>query len=354
MELSINQIAQLLNGTVEGDSAKVVNGIGKIEDASPNELTFLSNRKYEHFIYSSNAGAILVAEDLEPSQEIPTTIIKVKDPYLAFTMLLKEYERQTTVRKTGIEEPSYASSSANVGEGVYRGAFSYVGNDTVIGKNAEIHPHVFIGDNVRIGDNCTIYSGAKVLKGSVLGNNVTLHSGAVVGSDGFGFAPKDDGTYDSIPQLGNVVVEDDVSIGVNTVIDRATLPGESTLVSKGAKLDNLIQIAHNVKVGESTVMAAQTGISGSTKIGKYCLFAGQVGIAGHLEIADNTQIGAQAGISKSIKETGQKVIGYPAFNISDYFKSYSVFKRLPEISGKVKILEEKVLNLPEFSDKDEH
>ena len=348
MEFTAEQVAGLLNGKIDGDKSIVLKMVGKIETAGPSDLAFLSNPTYEKYLYTCNAGAVLVAEDFNPSKPVSTTLIRVKDPYLAFTSLLREYGQAKKFSKSGIEKPSFCSESAQIGKDGYLGAFSYIGNKAIIGSNVKIYPNVFVGDNVVIGDNCIMYPGVKIYDDCQIGSNVTLHSGAIIGSDGFGFAPKEDGTYDDIPQLGNVTISNNVSIGANTIIDRATLPGESTIIEEGVKLDNLIQIAHNVTVGAHTVIAAQSGVSGSSKIGKYCLFGGQVGIAGHLTIADKTHIGAQAGIPKSIKTPGQKLIGYPAFGITDYFKSYSIFKQLPEISKRLKDVEEKVLNLPEF------
>ncbi len=352
MELSTKQLAGLLGGEIEGDENVVLNNIAKIETAGPKDLAFLSNPKYESFVYESDAGAILVKRDFRITKPVKTTLIRVDDPYLAFTMILKQYEQAARDNKNGIEQPSFCHETAKVGKNIYRGAFSYIGAHSELADNVKLYPNSFIGENVRIGENTVIYPGVKVQDHCIIGRNVVIHSGAVIGSDGFGFAPREDGSYDSIPQLGNVVLEDEVNIGANTVVDRATLPGESTVVEKGAKLDNLIQIAHNVRIGESTVMAAQTGVSGSSKVGKYCMMGGQVGIAGHLEIADNTGIGAQAGIAKSVKKKGTKIIGSPAISVMDYFKSYTVFTTLPEMSRRLKQLEEKVLNLPEFSDKE--
>jgi UDP-3-O-[3-hydroxymyristoyl] glucosamine N-acyltransferase len=245
-------------------------------------------------------------------------------------------------QKTGVEEPSYIGTNCVVGSGIYRGAFSYIGNNVRIGNNVKIYPHVFVGDNVTLGDNVILHPNVKLYADTKIGNNCVIHSGTIIGSDGFGFAPQADGTYKTIPQLGNVIIEDDVVIGANTVIDCATLYGDSTIIRQGVKLDNLIQIAHNVEIGKNTVIAAQTGISGSTKVGESCVLAGQVGIAGHLVIANNTSVGAQAGISKSVKEEGQKLLGYPVFDIKEYFRSYAVFKRLPELNDRLRELEKKV------------
>ncbi len=339
MEFTSGQIALLLNGQLEGDSSVSIKMVGKIETASSNQLAFLSNPVYEKHLYTTQAGAVLVKKGFVPKEKVNSTLIFVDDPYASLTFLLKEYDKLSRYSKKGIEQPSQIDDSAIIGSDLYLGAFSYVGKGVNIGNNVKIHPQCYIGERVSIGNNTLIYPGVKIYDGTVIGNDCIIHSGAVLGSDGFGFAPLADGSYDTIPQLGTVTIEDQVSIGANTVIDRATLPGEITLIKKGAKLDNLIQIAHNVVVGNHTVIAAQTGISGSTKIGNRCMFGGQVGIAGHLEIANGTQIAAQAGISKSIKEEKQRVIGYPAFGFTDYFKSYSVFKTLPELSKRITKLE---------------
>lgn len=344
MEFTTQQIGLLLNGRVEGDLERVLNMVGPIEKAKPDQLAFLSNPKYEKYVYTTLAGAILVRKDFIPKGEVKSTLIYVDDPYMAFTRLLKEYEKQLRFKHKGIEQPSSIHETVNYGNDFYLGSFGYVSKNVKIGNNVKIHPHCFIGEDVQIGDHTILYPNVKIYPGVRIGTNCIIHSGAVIGSDGFGFAPKDDGTYDTIPQLGTVLIEDNVSIGSNTVIDRATLPGEVTYIRSGVKLDNLIQIAHNVEIGENTVIAAQTGISGSTKVGKNCMLAGQVGIAGHLEIADGVQIGAQAGISKSLKKKGQRVIGYPAYEFTDYFKSYSVFKRLPDMYKRLGVLEKELEN----------
>lgn len=316
--------------------------LAKIQDAKPGQIAFLSNPKYENFIYTTGATAVIVSKQFTPRKPISTTLILVDDPYISFTVLLEEYHKLISFQKSGIEEPSYIGSDSHTGKGIYRGAFSYIGSRVTIGDNVKIYPHVFIGDNVTIGDNVILHPNVKLYAGTRIGNNCVIHSGTVIGSDGFGFAPQADGSYKSIPQLGNVIIEDDVVIGANTVIDCATLFGDSTIIRKGVKLDNLIQIAHNVEIGKNTVIAAQAGISGSTKVGENNMIAGQVGIAGHLVIANNTHIGAQSGISKSIKEEGQRILGYPAFDIKEYFRSYTVFKKLPDISHRLKQLEDRV------------
>jgi UDP-3-O-[3-hydroxymyristoyl] glucosamine N-acyltransferase len=342
MEFTISQVAAMLGGRVSGDGSQSINMLAKIQDAKKGQIAFLSNPKYEHFIYSTQASAVIVKNDFQPKKEILTALILVEDPYLSFTILLEEYHKLISFQKTGIEQPCFIGNQSTVGENCYRGAFSYIGDQTKIGDNVKIYPHVYVGDNVIIGNNTILHTNVKLYAGTRVGNNCVIHAGTVIGSDGFGFAPQADGTYKTIPQLGNVCIEDDVSIGANTVIDCATMFGDSTIIRKGVKLDNLIQIAHNVEVGKNTVIAAQTGISGSTKLGENCMIAGQVGFAGHLVIANNTGIGAQSGISKSIKEEGHQIIGYPAINVKDYYKSYAVFKRLPEMNERLRELEKKV------------
>jgi UDP-3-O-[3-hydroxymyristoyl] glucosamine N-acyltransferase len=273
---------------------------------------------------------------------VQTVLIIVDDPYSSFSSLLEEYHKRLSFQKTGVEDPCYISSDSTIGVNVYRGAFSYIGSNVKIGNNVKVYPHTFIGDNVVIGNDTILYSGVKIYADTRIGNNCVIHSGCVIGSDGFGFAPQPDGSYKTIPQLGNVIIEDNVAIGANTVIDCATLFGDSSIIRKGVKLDNLIQVAHNVEIGQNTVIAAQSGISGSTKIGENCLFAGQVGVAGHLVIANNTSVGAQAGIGKSITKEGQRLIGSPVFDVKKYFRSYAVFKKLPDINQRLRDLERKV------------
>jgi UDP-3-O-[3-hydroxymyristoyl] glucosamine N-acyltransferase len=342
MEFTIEQIAAMLGGTIQGNGNGKINMLAKIQDAKPGQIAFLSNPKYENFIYTTGATAVIVSKQFTPRKPISTTLIQVDDPYISFTVLLEEYHKLISFQKSGIEEPSYMGSGSYTGKGIYRGAFSYIGSNVAIGDNVKIYPHVFVGDNVTIGNNVILHPNVKLYAGTRIGNNCVIHSGTVIGSDGFGFAPQADGSYKSIPQLGNVIIEDDVVIGANTVIDCATLFGDSTIIRKGVKLDNLIQIAHNVEIGKNTVIAAQAGISGSTKVGENNMIAGQVGIAGHLVIANNTHIGAQSGISKSIKEEGQRILGYPAFDIKEYFRAYTVFKKLPDISHRLKQLEDRV------------
>ncbi|MBL6445972.1 UDP-3-O-(3-hydroxymyristoyl)glucosamine N-acyltransferase [Fulvivirga sp. 29W222] len=351
MEFTVNQIASLLGGEVKGDGELKINMLAKIQEAEKSQISFLSNLKYENHLYSTNAGAVIVNKDFEPKKPVKTTLILVEDPYSSFTVLLEEYHKFISFQKTGIEEPSFIGKDCQVGQDVYRGAFSYIGNNVKIGDNVKIYPHAYIGDNVKIGNNTIVNSGVKLYANTVIGNNCVLHSGVVIGSDGFGFAPQEDGTYKTIPQMGNVTVGDNVDIGANTVIDCATFHGDSTKIHSGVKLDNLIQIAHNVEIGKNTVIAAQSGVSGSTIIGENCVIAGQVGIAGHIVLANKTSIGAKAGLGKSIKEEDAKLMGSPAFDVKDFYRSYAAFKNLPDLNAKLKQLEEKVLNLPTFQEK---
>jgi len=339
MQFTAQQISDLLQGKVEGDAAVAVNKLSKIEEGEKGSLSFLANPKYAPFIYSTKASIVIVNKDFIAEQPVNSTLIRVEDAYKSFAKLLEVYN-QVLQNKKGIEEQSYISPSAQVGKDVYVGAFAYAGNNVKIGNNAKIYPHVYLGDDVEIGDNTVINSGVKIYSQCKVGANCTIHSGVVIGADGFGFAPHE-GNYKKVPQIGNVIVEDHVEIGANSTIDRATLG--STIIRKGVKLDNLIQIAHNVEIGENTVIAAQTGIAGSTKIGKQCMIGGQVGIVGHLTIADNVKIAAQSGIGTSITTPGEIVQGSPAFNIADYKRVYVVFKKLPLLEKKIEELEKAIL-----------
>ena len=327
MKFTAAQIAGILEGEVIGNPDAVVFKLAKIEEGTEGSLTFLANPKYVNFIYTTQATITIVNNDFVPENELATTLIKVDDAYQSFSKLL-EYYNQVKLMKSGIEQPSVISENVTYGEQLYLGSFSYVGKNVTIGNNVKIYPNCFIGDNVSIGDNCIFFAGVKIYSETEIGNNCNFHSGCVVGSDGFGFAPTEEGTYNKIPQIGNVIIEDDVEIGANTTIDRATLG--ITLIRKGVKLDNHIQIAHNVEIGENTVIAAQTGIAGSTKIGSNCLIGGQVGIAGHLTIGNNVRVQAQSGIGKNIPD-GEIIQGSPAFNYSDFSKSYVHFRNLPKI-----------------------
>lgn len=339
MEFTVRQIAVLLNGDVSGNDTVTVSQLAKIEEASAGSISFLSNLKYEPFLYSTQASAVIVDRSFTPREPVSATLIRVENSYLAFTQLLEEYHRQISFARVGIEQPSFIHESSWMGEHGYLGAFAYVGKQCRIEENVKIYPHAYIGDNVTIGANSIIHSGAKLIDNTVVGSNCIIHPNAVIGSDGFGFAPQADGTYKTIPQLGNVVLEDYVSVGSNTTIDCATLG--STLIRYGAKLDNLIQIAHNVEIGRHTVIAAQTGISGSTRIGDHCVIAGQVGFAGHLTIANKTKVGAQSGVGKNIAEEGIALNGSHAFLLRDNMRSQAIFRRLPELEKRVNELEKK-------------
>jgi UDP-3-O-[3-hydroxymyristoyl] glucosamine N-acyltransferase len=343
MEFSVEQIAGLLNGTVVGDGSLTVTSLSNIEAGVAGTISFLSNPKYEPHIYTTKSTAVIVKKDFEAKQKVNTNLILVDDPYLSFTTLLETYHKITSFQKKGKEEPSFVATNATVGTDVYQGAFSYIGAGSKVGNNVKIYPNAYIGDNVQIGDNTIIFAGVKIYGNVSIGAHCVIQSGAVIGSDGFGFAPQADGTYKTIPQVGKVIIEDHVDVGANTVIDRATF--ESTVIKKGVKLDNLIQIAHNVELGENTVVAAQTGISGSTKVGKNVIVAGQVGIVGHIKIADKTIIGAQAGIGKNTI-SGKTYLGSPGYEIGDYMKSYVVFKKLPDLMKRIQELEQKLVNLP--------
>lgn len=333
MKFTAEQIAGILEGEVIGNPNAEVYKLAKIEEGTQGSLTFLANPKYVNYIYSTNATIVIVNKNFEPEQEIKATLIKVEDAYQAFSKLL-EYYNQVKLMKSGIEQPSMISEGVQYGDDLYLGSFCYLGQNVKIGNNVKIYPNTFIGDNVIIGDNCVFFAGVRIYSETEIGNNVTIHSGTIIGSDGFGFAPQEDGTYSKIPQIGNVIIEDNVEVGSCSTVDRATLG--STFIRKGAKLDNQIQVAHNVEIGENTVIAAQTGIAGSTKIGKNCMIGGQVGIAGHLVIGNNVKIQAQSGIGKSLKD-GEVVQGSPAFNYADFAKSFVHFKNLPKI---VKDIEE--------------
>src|ERR1700761_2651636 len=303
MQFTAQDIGFMLNGTVEGDPSVTVNRLAKIEEASAGSLSFLANPKYEQYLYSTDASVVIVNNDFIPSGPVRATLLKVENAYSAFTVLLEKYNT-LKLNKTGVEQPSFVHSSAQVGDNCYIGAFSYIGSGVKLGNNCKIYPHTYIADNVTVGDNVTLFPGVIIYFDCAIGDNVIIHSGAIIGSDGFGFAPNADGTYNKISQIGNVIIEDDVEVGANTTIDRATLG--STIIRKGVKLDNLIQIAHNAEIGANTVVAAQTGISGSSKVGENCIIGGQVGIVGHISIAKGSQVQAKSGISRSIDVEGRK------------------------------------------------
>ncbi|MBS1588804.1 MAG: UDP-3-O-(3-hydroxymyristoyl)glucosamine N-acyltransferase [Bacteroidetes bacterium] len=339
MQFTALQIATLIKGKIEGNPEAKVSHVAKIEEAKDGSLSFIANPKYEEYLYHSSASIIIVNDSLELKESVNPTLIRVKDAYSGFASLLEKYnELIARTGKNGIEQPSYISKKASIGKDVYVGAFSYIGDNVIIGENVKIYPGCYVGDNVVINDNSTLFSGVKVYDGCSIGSRVVVHSGTIIGGDGFGFAPQKDGTYKKVPQIGNVIIEDDVEIGANTTIDRATMG--STCIRKGVKLDNLIQIAHNVEVGENTVIAAQTGISGSTKVGKNCIIGGQVGIVGHIHIADGTRINAQSGLSKSVSSPNAALTGSPAFDYKSSLKSQAIFRNLPELLQRLSKIEE--------------
>lgn len=336
MEFTAQQIADILKGTIEGNPTISVTTLSKIEDAEKGSLTFLANPKYTRFIYSTNASIVIVNKSFSPDNSINSTLIRVEDAYSAFAVLLEVYN-QIKQNKKGISKLASISASANLGENCYVGEFVSIGSHAKIGNNVKIFPQCFIGDNVIIGNNTIVYPGVKIYSDNIIGSDCTFHAGVIIGSDGFGFAPQSDSNYKKIAQIGNVIIEDNVEIGSNSIVDRATLG--STIIRRGVKLDNLIQVAHNVEIGENTIIAAQTGISGTTKIGKNCLIGGQVGIIGHLLIADGVKIAAQSGVGSSIKEEGMMVQGSPSLNISTYQRSYIHFKNLQKIVSRLNELE---------------
>ncbi len=328
MEFSAQQLADVLEGRVDGNPEAKVSQLSKIEEGGEGTLSFLANPAYEKHIYTTTASIVIVSEDFKPTKTVTATLLRVPDAYGAFAKLLEMYNAMRQ-NKSGIEQPSFISDSAKTPSEWYLGAFSYIGDHANIGEGTKIHPHVTIGENVHIGENCTVHSGVHIYADCVIGNHVTIHSGTIIGADGFGFAPNSENSYDKVAQIGNVIIEDHVEIGANSSIDRATLG--STIIRKGVKLDNLIQIAHNVEIGDNTVIAAQSGVAGSTKIGKNCMIGGQVGIVGHLKIGDGVKIAAQSGIGKNIPD-GKAVQGSPAFDYVDYNKSYAVFRSLPNLA----------------------
>lgn len=340
MEFTVEQIAQMLNGEVKGDKTLKINQLAKIEEGSTGTISFLANPKYEHYIYTTKATAVIVNNQFQPKKDCLTTLILVENAYVAFTTLLQEYQKILAQNKKGIEQPSFISSTSKIGSDVYIGAFAYIGEHCTIGNNAKIYPNVTISDACVIGENCTIYSGAKIYHNSIIGDNCTIHANAVIGADGFGFAPQADGTFATIPQLGNVILENNVSIGANTTVDRATIG--STILREGVKIDNLVQIAHNVEIGKNTVIAALTGISGSTKVGENCMIGGQVGMAGHITVADKTIVTAQSGITKTVRQSGRIMAGSPAQDSNNNLKSQVLYKNLPKIEQRLRTIEEKL------------
>lgn len=341
MNFTAQQIAESLNGVVQGDPNAEVSNLSKIEEGKKGTLSFLANPKYTSYIYDTDASIVIVNKDFEPERSVKATLIKVEDAYSSFAGLLELYQ-QSKGRKTGVSKHAAIHESAVIGENAFIGDFVSIGENVVVGDNCSIRANTTIGDNCKIGDNANLYSGVNIYDECVIGNDCTIHAGAVIGADGFGFAPQDDNNYKKVPQIGNVILEDRVEIGANTAIDRATMG--STIIRRGVKIDNLIQIAHNVVVGENTVIAAQTGISGSTKIGRNCMIGGQVGVIGHLDIADGVMIAAQSGVGKSIKEEKSVHEGSPAFAYRDFQRSFIHFRRLNDMARRINDLEFKLKN----------
>ena len=337
MQFTAAQIAMIISGKVDGNADVAVASFGKIEEAQAGQLAFLANPKYEEYLYSTKASIIIVNDSQEIKQKIEATLIKVPDAYSAFATLLDRYQQIKRQQLTGIQQPVYIAATAKIGENVFIGAFAYIGENVIVADGAKIYPNVYLGDEVTIGENTIIHPGVKIYHDCVIGKNVSIHAGTVIGSDGFGFAPQADGTLKKVPQIGNVVIQDGVEIGANATIDRATIG--STLIKSGAKLDNLLQIAHNVEVGHNSVIAAQSGISGSTKVGNNVMIGGQVGIVGHLKIADGTKINAQSGVSKSIKTPNSAVTGSPAFDYTAALRSQAASRNLPGLEKRVSELE---------------
>ncbi|MFM6944505.1 MAG: UDP-3-O-(3-hydroxymyristoyl)glucosamine N-acyltransferase, partial [Bacteroidota bacterium] len=341
MQFTALQIATLLKGKLVGEPEAKINQVAKIEEAKAGSLSFVANPKYEEYLYSTDASIIIINEDYELKQPVKATLIRVKDAYSSFAFLLEKYnEIQSNAGKKGIEQPSYISKSASIGKNVYVGSFTYIGDNVLIGDNVKIYPGCYIGDNVVINEETKLFASVKIYDDCSVGARVTIHSGTVIGGDGFGFAPQKDGSFKKVPQIGNVIIEDDVEIGANTTIDRATMG--STIIKKGVKLANLIQIAHNVEIGENTVIAAQSGISGSTKIGKHNMIGGQVGVVGHIHTANGTKVGAQSGITKSITTPNTSVNETPAFDYKASLKSQAIFRNLPDLQKRILELEQQL------------
>ena len=343
MTFTASQIALLVNGKVEGDPNVTVTSFGKIEEARPGEIAFLSNLKYEEFLYTTNASVVVVNNSCELKKAVKATLIRVPDAYSAFAFILRYYQEMLGGQLKGIEQPSYIAPTAVLGKDIFIGAFSYIAENVKIGDKTKIYPNVYVGNNTKLGENCIIQPGVKIHHDCIIGNRVNIHAGSVIGSDGFGHAPDADGSYKKIPQIGNVIIEDDVEIGANTTIDRATMG--STVIKSGVKLDNLIQIGHNAEVGSNTVIAAQAGISGSTKIGNHVMIGGQAGLVGHIQIADGSKINAQSGVSKSIKTPDTNVTGSPAHEVISALRSQSIARNLPEMEKRLRELEELVKKL---------
>lgn len=340
MEFTAEQIASVIGGKIEGDKDAKVRTFAKIEEGVEGAISFLSNPKYTHYIYDTKSSVVIVNEDVELEGTVAPTLIRVKNAYESIAQLLQIYEASKP-KKTGVSPQAYISPTAKLGKDCYVGPFACIGEGTVIGDGCQIYPHAVVGDNVKMGNGCILYPNTTVYQGCKIGNNVTLHAGSVIGADGFGFAPNADG-YDKIPQIGIVTIEDNVEIGANTCVDRSTMG--STVIRKGVKLDNLVQVAHNVEIGENTVMSAQVGIAGSTKVGSWCMFGGQVGLAGHITIGDKTFLGAQSGVPGSLKG-GEELIGTPPMNPRNYFKSQAIFRRLPDMYKELEALKKTIEEL---------
>lgn len=343
MEFTAKQIAGIIDGKIEGDADVTVSSFGKLEEATEGQLAFLANPKYEEFLYSTKASVIIVNSSLQLEEKINATLIRVPDAYSAFAVILSEFAKLASANLTGIQQPAYISATAKMGENIFIGAFAYLGENVVIGNNVKIYPQVYLGNNVTIDDGSTLYSGVVIHHDCNVGKNVSIHSGCVIGSDGFGYAPQVDRSFKKVPQIGNVIIEDNVEIGANTTIDRATIG--STRIKSGVKLDNLIQIAHNVEIGNNTVIAAQSGVSGSTKVGKNVMIGGQAGLVGHIQIADGSKINAQSGVGKSIKTPNTAVTGSPAFDYTHALRSQILSRNLPTLEKRIKDLEETVAKL---------
>jgi len=341
ISFTAQQISDLIGGSITGNAATSVHMVAKIEEANTGELSFVANKKYLPFAYTTKASILIVSQHIQFKQTLPSqlTCIRVPDAHASFMQLLSYYQKITR-QKVGIEQPSYISEHATLGKALYVGAFAYIGQGASVGDNTQIYAHAYIGDNVQVGNNCIIYAGAKIYHNCKIGDNCIIHAGAVIGADGFGFAPQPDGTFQKIPQIGNVVIHNNVEVGANTTIDRATMG--STVIKQGVKLDNLIQVAHNVFIDENTVIAAQTGISGSTKIGKNCMIGGQTGFVGHITVADGNKFGAQSGVSKSIKQSNKSWNSTPAFDYRASLKSQVLFKKLPTIYQRLVALEKAI------------
>ncbi len=341
MEFTAKQIAELIGGRVEGNENTAVNTFAKIEEGKKGAISFLSNPKYTHYLYSTESSIVLVNDDLELEQEVKATLIRVKNAYEAVAKLLQLYESMKP-RKTGIDPLASVAASAKVGSNVYIGPFAVIGEGATVGDGTQIYPHTVIGDGVKVGCNCMLFANVTIYQGCQLGNNITIHAGSVIGADGFGFAPNTEG-YDKIPQIGIVIIEDNVEIGANTCVDRSTMG--ATIIRKGVKLDNLIQVAHNCEIGENTVMSAQVGLAGSTKIGAWCMVGGQAGFAGHIHVADRTNVGAQCGVISNTKGNGEALLGSPAMDPRTYFKGMAMLRRLPDMQKELMALRKELEEL---------